>query len=147
MVWADQHKILQILGNLIRNAEESIAESPGLGGQLTLRTGFSDDDGVFAEVSDSGIGIASEDITKLFQHGYTTKPEGHGFGLHSCANAAGELNGRLTVRSDGVGCGATFRLELPVGQNSHCGNAEVSRRTNAAFAAPPGKPPASGNPA
>ncbi|MEM9411731.1 MAG: hypothetical protein AAGA30_11500, partial [Planctomycetota bacterium] len=47
------------------------------------------------------------------QHGFTTKSDGHGFGLHSCANAAQEMGGQLMVQSDGVGLGATFTLCLP----------------------------------
>jgi signal transduction histidine kinase len=53
-------------------------------------------------------------LTRIFSHGFTTKKGGHGFGLHSCANAAKEMGGRLTARSDGVGCGASFTLELPL---------------------------------
>ncbi|MBI3415129.1 MAG: ATP-binding protein, partial [Verrucomicrobia bacterium] len=59
------------------------------------------------------MGIAPENLTKIFQHGFTTKKTGHGFGLHSGANAAREMGGRLSVQSDGPGLGATFRLELP----------------------------------
>ena len=117
VIWADQHKVLQILGNVIKNAEESIRESGNATRKLNLRVGLSQkDDAIFAEVGDSGLGIAEGDINKLFQHGFTTKKDGHGFGLHSCANAAGELNGKLTAHSDGLGKGASFRLVLPVGE-------------------------------
>ena len=60
------------------------------------------------------LGIARENLTRIFSHGFTTKKHGHGFGLHSCANAAGEMGGSLSVRSDGPGKGATFTLELPL---------------------------------
>jgi signal transduction histidine kinase len=66
------------------------------------------------EVADTGVGIAAENLTRIFVHGFTTKADGHGFGLHSSANAAGSMNGSLTARSDGPGTGATFTLELPV---------------------------------
>ena len=66
---------------------------------------------------DNGIGIAPENITRIFSHGFTTKRKGHGFGLHSAANAAREMGGNLTAHSDGVGCGATFILELPMAKN------------------------------
>jgi CheY-like chemotaxis protein len=49
-----------------------------------------------------------QNLIKIFQHGFTTKPGGHGFGLHSSANAARELGGSLTVRSPGELGGATF---------------------------------------
>ena len=49
----------------------------------------------------------------MFSHGFTTKRHGHGFGLHSSANAAKELGGTLTAHSDGPGRGALFTVELP----------------------------------
>jgi signal transduction histidine kinase len=64
-------------------------------------------------ISDNGIGIPPENMTKIFNHGFTTKKDGHGFGLHSGANAAKEMGGSLTARSDGHGQGAEFTLELP----------------------------------
>jgi signal transduction histidine kinase len=66
-----------------------------------------------AEVEDNGVGISAENITRIFSHGFTTKKDGHGFGLHSSANAARQLGGLLSVRSDGAGKGATFTLQLP----------------------------------
>jgi signal transduction histidine kinase len=64
-------------------------------------------------IVDSGIGIPADHMAKIFNHGFTTKKDGHGFGLHSGANAAKEMGGRLTASSDGPGKGATFTLELP----------------------------------
>jgi C4-dicarboxylate-specific signal transduction histidine kinase len=64
-------------------------------------------------VSDNGVGIAPEHMTKIFNHGFTTKKDGHGFGLHSGANAAKEMGGSLSACSDGPGKGAEFTLELP----------------------------------
>jgi signal transduction histidine kinase len=65
-------------------------------------------------VTDNGIGITQENLTRIFSHGFTTKREGHGFGLHSGAIAAREMGGALYARSDGPGKGATFVLELPL---------------------------------
>jgi signal transduction histidine kinase len=59
------------------------------------------------------MGIAPEMLTRIFQYGFTTRQEGHGFGLHSSALAAQEMGGTLTVHSEGPGHGATFILELP----------------------------------
>jgi two-component system, NtrC family, sensor kinase len=64
-------------------------------------------------IQDSGVGIAPELRTRIFQSGFTTRPGGHGFGLHSSALAAQELEGSLSVHSEGLGHGATFTLELP----------------------------------
>ena len=64
-------------------------------------------------VRDNGVGIAPENLTRIFGHGFTTKKDGHGFGLHSGALAAKQMNGSLSVQSEGLGQGATFTLELP----------------------------------
>ncbi len=64
-------------------------------------------------IADNGVGISPEHLTKIFNHGFTTKKGGHGFGLHSGANAAKEMGGRLTASSGGSGKGAEFTLELP----------------------------------
>ena len=71
-------------------------------------------DRVEIAISDNGIGISPENLTRIFAHGFTTRKDGHGFGLHSGALAAKEMGGALTVHSDGVGRGATFNLELPL---------------------------------
>ena len=64
------------------------------------------------EVEDSGTGIREENLGRVFNHGFTTKKNGHGFGLHASANAAREMGGSLRCTSPGVGQGATFILEL-----------------------------------
>jgi signal transduction histidine kinase len=64
-------------------------------------------------VSDNGVGIPPENLNRIFSLGFTTRRDGHGFGLHTGALAARELGGSLTVHSDGPGCGAAFTLELP----------------------------------
>jgi signal transduction histidine kinase len=60
------------------------------------------------------VGLPPENLTRIFGHGFTTKAEGHGFGLHSCALAAGQMGGSLRAESAGLGHGATFTLELPL---------------------------------
>ena len=65
-------------------------------------------------VSDTGEGILRENLDRIFSHGFSTKKDGHGFGLHSAMLAAKELGGSLHVQSDGLGRGATFTLELPL---------------------------------
>ncbi|HEV3024161.1 MAG TPA: ATP-binding protein, partial [Pirellulales bacterium] len=109
----DKQKLLQILVNLVKNAKDSLAACEAKRRTLTLRTYLRGDDRMFIEVGDNGVGIAPENLTRIFAHGFTTKKEGHGFGLHSCANSAAEMGGRLSVYSDGPGTGATFTLELP----------------------------------
>ncbi|MDA0810757.1 MAG: ATP-binding protein, partial [Planctomycetota bacterium] len=86
---------------------------------ITLRIA-QDDDVVRIEVCDAGMGIAAENLDRIFSHGFTTRATGHGFGLHSSANAAKELDGSLTVYSDGPGQGATFTLTLPLRSYQAC---------------------------
>jgi signal transduction histidine kinase len=114
LVFVDRHKVLQILINLISNAKYAIDAQPANEKRLIIRVGPASANRVKISVSDSGIGIASENLVKIFNHGFTTKKDGHGFGLHSCANAAKQMGGILTAQSDGPGHGATFTLELPV---------------------------------
>ena len=108
-----RHDVIQILVNLIRNSNQSIETAENEKGEIRLSIREVDECVEFA-VSDTGIGIAQENIENIFQHGFTTKAEGNGFGLHSCANAAQQLGGSLKVHSDGVGKGATFTLCLPL---------------------------------
>jgi PAS domain S-box-containing protein len=105
----EKHKILQILVNLIRNAKQACHES----GQLTLRI-IQTAARIAISVTDNGVGIPAENLTRIFSHGFTTRKSGHGFGLHSGALAAREMGGALKVHSDGIGQGATFTLELPL---------------------------------
>lgn len=109
----DKHKVLQILVNLLRNAKQACEESGRAVKQLTLRVA-STADRVEISVVDNGVGIEPENLTRIFNHGFTTRKAGHGFGLHSGALAARELGGSLSVKSAGAGCGATFTLHLPL---------------------------------
>ena len=109
---ADKHKLMQILVNLVRNAKQACAESGRTGKQITVRlTGH--DRRVQIAIQDNGVGIPAENLALIFSQGFTTRKDGHGFGLHSAALAAKELGGSLSVQSDGPGHGATFTLELP----------------------------------
>jgi nitrogen fixation/metabolism regulation signal transduction histidine kinase len=109
----DKQKVLQILVNLISNAKYAMSKAEKGKKSLAIRIYKHGADKVRIEVTDNGVGISEEDLTKIFTHGFTTKKEGHGFGLHSGALTAGELGGSLTAHSDGVDRGATFTLELP----------------------------------
>jgi len=111
-----KHKLLQILVNLISNAKYALIDSGHPQKSLTLRTALLDEDPqrVRIQVIDTGMGIRPDHLTRIFAHGFTTRREGHGFGLHSASLAARELGGSLTADSDGVGTGATFTLDLPL---------------------------------
>ena len=114
-IMADKHQILQILLNLLRNAKQAIKQAGGKGEKAIRvsirRLGKSR---VSLAVEDTGVGLAPENLTRIFGHGFTTKADGHGFGLHSCALAASRMGGSLRAESEGIGRGATFILELPL---------------------------------
>ena len=110
----DRHKVLQILINLFRNAKYAMDEQSPMEKRLEIKVHRVAGGNTAITVRDNGIGIAPENLTRIFRHGFTTKKDGHGFGLHSGALAAKQMNGSLSVQSDGPGRGATFTLELPV---------------------------------
>jgi signal transduction histidine kinase len=111
----DKHKVLQILVNVIRNAKYACDESPNTEKRVTVRV-RADSGSMWISVADTGVGIAPENLERIFSHGFTTRKDGHGFGLHSCALAAKELGGSLACESPGPGLGATFTLTLPLSQ-------------------------------
>jgi PAS domain S-box-containing protein len=110
----EKHKVLQVLVNLIRNAMFACDESGRTEKRLTVRAANGGDK-VRISVCDNGVGIPEENMARIFSHGFTTRKDGHGFGLHSGALAAKEMGGALSAKSEGPGRGATFTLELPVG--------------------------------
>jgi len=110
----DRHKVLQMLINLISNAKYAVDHRPEnreirIGHQAAAET-------VKISVSDNGVGIDAKDLNRIFSYGFTTKKNGHGFGLHSAALAAKEMGGSIEVHSEGLGKGATFTITLPLKQ-------------------------------
>jgi signal transduction histidine kinase len=116
LINVEKHKILQILVNLVRNAQYACDESGRADKRLTMRVA-NGDGRMKITVKDNGVGIPPENLTRIFNHGFTTRKGGHGFGLHGGALSAKEMDGSLTVHSDGPGQGATFTLELPCTTN------------------------------
>ena len=112
VVEADRHKILQILVNLMRNARRACDDCGRPDKRITLRVA-NGDNGVQVSVTDNGVGIPPENLTRIFNHGFSTRADGHGFGLHGSALVAREMGGSLHVHSEGENRGATFTLVLP----------------------------------
>ncbi len=113
-VMGDKHRLLLILINLISNAKYAMSDLSDRPRQMTLGVKVVDNKTLQVSVKDEGEGIAPENMTRIFAHGFTTRKEGHGFGLHSCALAAIEMNGHLAAFSDGPGKGALFTLQIPL---------------------------------
>jgi NO-binding membrane sensor protein with MHYT domain len=121
----DRHKLLQIMGNLLSNARHALRDRTEGSRELTVRlrtlpTGF-----YAIDVEDTGVGITAEAMRRLFEFGFTTKKDGHGFGLHASAILAKEMGGELTARSEGSNRGACFTVRLPVS----VADAEPQRRS------------------
>jgi PAS domain S-box-containing protein len=109
----DRHKVLQILVNLVGNAKQAIQAGAARRGEILARVCMEGPNEVRVEVLDDGVGIPQENMLKIFHFGFTTKPNGHGFGLHGGAVAAKEMGGTLSATSEGPGRGARFALVLP----------------------------------
>ena len=115
----EKHSVLQILVNLVRNAKHAVLESDHSEKQITVRIFKPDIHSVAISIRDNGVGIPPENLSHIFTRGFTTKAEGHGFGLHASFQAAQDMGSNLQVHSDGLGKGCTFTLELPLGKTRH----------------------------
>ena len=109
-------KLLQVITNLIKNAKEAMADNDRLNKpkELGIEIGKLNNEFAFIKVTDNGCGINPEQLAKIFSHGFTTKDGGHGFGLHTSANAMTEMHGSLKVDSDGTEKGASFTITIPL---------------------------------
>ncbi len=105
-VMIDRHKVLQILANLLSNARDAMREHTRGPKVLTVRLLRAGSDSLQIDIEDTGIGIGEDAMHRLFAFGFTSKKDGHGFGLHSSAILAGEMGGELRAHSRGTGQGA-----------------------------------------
>lgn len=112
MVEVDRHKLTQIVVNLLRNAHDAIVAT-GRRGTITVSAHRGPSCQAMVEVRDDGVGLAKDVMAKIFNHGFTTKEHGNGFGLHHSACTAMELGGHLSCASEGQGTGASFTLQFP----------------------------------
>lgn len=106
---ADKNQLMQVFLNLIRNAEEAMPA----GGKISI-TGALKDGIIEVQVSDTGVGIEKENLSKIFDPFYTTKDTGTGLGLSFIHQVMRELKGRVTVASEKTK-GTTFTLMFPYG--------------------------------
>ena len=112
LLMVDRHRVLQILTNVISNARDAVHGAAG-DRRISLHVSREADGAAAISITDTGSGIRAEDLPRLFSHGFTTKKDGHGFGLHGSACAASAMGGTLSAHSDGEGRGATITLRLP----------------------------------
>ncbi len=110
---ADKHKVLNILLNLIKNAIDALSANDPANREIIISIDSGGTNTCHINIADNGEGIVQENLQRIFQFGFTTKENGHGFGLHTCANFMSEMEGRIEAKSDGTGTGATFCLCFP----------------------------------
>jgi len=116
-VLLERHRMLEILVNLLSNAKDALKKADPADRRIRVAMAAlcgGEADRLRITVTDNGVGIAAENLAKVFAFGFTTRPDGHGFGLHGAANAARQMGGSLTAHSDGEGKGASFTLEIPI---------------------------------
>jgi signal transduction histidine kinase len=135
-VLLDRHKVLQILFNLLQNAKHACDKAGTAEKKITVRIRLPDGQHVSVAVQDNGVGIAPENLPRIFGQGFSTRKDGHGLGLHSSVLMAEDMGGTLKAFSAGPGQGATFTLELPLAPKTETPHPEP-RPTATAAPAPP----------
>jgi signal transduction histidine kinase len=113
-VTIDRHKVLQILFNLLENAKYACLQGTVADKQIAVGLQRADKGFLRLTVLDNGMGIPPENLARIFGQGFSTRKDGHGFGLHSSVLAAQDMGGSLTARSEGLNRGARFVLEIPM---------------------------------
>lgn len=106
-IFIHKNKLIHVVVDLIKNACEAMPENK----RMTISTD-SDHQYVYLKISDTGRGILPEHFNRIFNHGFTTKKNNRGFGLHACANAMTEMGGMIRVESKGLNKGASFTLQF-----------------------------------
>lgn len=108
-----------VLQNLIINAADAVRDAGKEHGVLRVSAEIvhdADRSQLHLQCKDDGVGIAPQNLERVFEKGFSTKsPEtNHGIGLHWCANVIGALGGRIWAASDGPGCGASVHVLVPL---------------------------------
>lgn len=117
-IMVDTVQIEQVILNLVRNAIEAMAQNPPRQRQLTLRTAMQNHSSVQVIVKDNGVGATDEQLDRLFEPFFTSKPQGMGMGLAISESIAIAHCGRLTARRN-VDQGLRFTLTLPISTSNH----------------------------
>lgn len=116
-VRAERVLLFQILENVLRNAEKAIENSGGVLGEIHISAvaeQHGEQEMIHLQIRDNGEGIEAETLSRIFERGFTTKPEGKGgLGLHWCANSMASIGGQIFPESEGLGLGATFHILIP----------------------------------
>lgn len=103
--------IVHVLMNILKNARQALESNPRDNRVLHLST-YDDEKHTVLRIADNGPGIDAKHLARIFDYGFTTKSEGHGFGLHYCAKVMRDLGGELKAYSEGPGKGSAFELRF-----------------------------------
>lgn len=113
LVHGDRIQLQQVLLNLISNSFDAMEKNQGLR-EIMIRTSRKDPETILVSVRDSGCGISEQNLPKLFEHFFTSKPDGLGMGLSISRSIVEAHGGHLDVENN-PDLGATFYFTLPVG--------------------------------
>jgi signal transduction histidine kinase len=116
-VFGSRIQLQQVMFNLFSNAIEAMAAVTDDNRLLQVSSVFRASHDVLVSVTDSGPGLAPQDVNRIFDPFFTTKSQGMGMGLSICRSIVEAHEGRLSARS-GAERGAVFEVTLPVGEPS-----------------------------
>jgi two-component system sensor kinase FixL len=111
-VLGDRVQLQQVIINLVMNGMEAMASVTGRPRELVIRSRKGEDEQVLIEVQDAGVGVEPENVDRLFNAFFTTKPNGMGMGLSICRSIVEAHGGRIWATRN-TGAGATFQFTLP----------------------------------
>lgn len=132
LIRGQKFKIKHLLTTILENALEAVEENPA-GKDRRISVCVQRHDGkIEVSIGDNGTGIDPENIPKIFTHGFTTKKDHFGFGLHQCANYMAEMGGKIEAQSDGKGKGTIVSLYFTIEANiqfsqDYCSESEQKR--------------------
>ncbi len=121
-ILTDKAKLLQILMNLMQNSKDALVINPEQRKVIKIQIAMMNKETLGITIVDNGCGISPEHMDQIFVFGFTTKKNGHGFGLHGAALSAKELGGALLAESEGINKGSKFTLTLPLALENLSGN-------------------------
>lgn len=140
-VVVNSSKLIHVMINMLKNAVEAMEAVPENRRELTL-TIKAARGRVILSIADTGMGIAPENLPKMFTYGFSTKKTGHGFGLHYCARTIEAMGGEVRVESAGVNKGATFIISFPAAPSKKRRHQPTTAKTNIVKVVPPQDVPA-----
>jgi len=115
VIFVDRSKALHVLVNLLKNGRDAMVAANSEG-HFIIKAELKNNS-MMITIKDNGVGLNAEQASKLFSFGFTTKLDGHGFGLFTCLQLMEEMDGKIYVTSEGLGTGATFHCEFPIGRS------------------------------